>query len=433
MICRLALCLAVVALGVGLQAQSVGSVSADDSAGRVTDRIGALQAESDKLTSDARARLADLRILETERHRQIELVREAQDATTKGQASIESAAQRLLVLEAQRAAELPGMASQLTDMYKRGRTGYARLILSAGGIREFGRSMRAAVALLRLSQERVAHYRATIDALGEERVALQSETDAQRAREADALRARAAAVRAIANQVALLAKIDAQRDANARLAGELQIEQAGVTQPETTRVTGASTPAVTATLAPAGIAARAPAVAPAPAAARAPAATSGPGVATVTRAPRPTPAPATDTNRPPTPPAALTRALLWPVSGRVTGRFGRRLSAQEDALAANGIEIASREGNPVRAIEAGTVSFAGRSAGLGNLVIVDHGGNTLSLYGYLGSIAVNRDTVVNSGAELGRVGSGPSGGAALFLEIRIDGRSVDPVQWLRPL
>lgn len=144
MICRLALCLAVVALGVGLQAQSVGSVSADDSAGRVTDRIGALQAESDKLTSDARARLADLRTLETERHRQIELVREAQDATTKGQASIESAAQRLLVLEAQRAAELPGMASQLTDMYKRGRTGYHYFVTFGAG--HSGESCRACVA-----------------------------------------------------------------------------------------------------------------------------------------------------------------------------------------------------------------------------------------------------------------------------------------------
>jgi septal ring factor EnvC (AmiA/AmiB activator) len=67
------------------------------------------------------------------------------------------------------------------------------------------------------------------------------------------------------------------------------------------------------------------------------------------------------------------------------------------------------------------------------VVIVDHGANTLSVYGYLGSISVDRDNEVESGVELGRVGAMPSGEALLFLEIRIDGRSVDPVQWLRPL
>jgi septal ring factor EnvC (AmiA/AmiB activator) len=79
------------------------------------------------------------------------------------------------------------------------------------------------------------------------------------------------------------------------------------------------------------------------------------------------------------------------------------------------------------------VSFAGPLAGFGNLVIVDHGDNALSVYGYLGSLSVNRDDMVMSGAEIGRVGLAPAGTATLFLEIRIDGRSVDPIQWLRPL
>jgi septal ring factor EnvC (AmiA/AmiB activator) len=67
------------------------------------------------------------------------------------------------------------------------------------------------------------------------------------------------------------------------------------------------------------------------------------------------------------------------------------------------------------------------------VVIVDHGGNTQSLYGYLGSVSVKPTDPVRSGTELGRVGVDPAGSATLFLEIRIDGRSVDPVQWLRPL
>jgi septal ring factor EnvC (AmiA/AmiB activator) len=39
---------------------------------------------------------------------------------------------------------------------------------------------------------------------------------------------------------------------------------------------------------------------------------------------------------------------------------------------------------------------------------------------------------VDAGTELGRVGLAPAGPAALYFELRVDGRSVDPVQWLKP-
>jgi septal ring factor EnvC (AmiA/AmiB activator) len=90
------------------------------------------------------------------------------------------------------------------------------------------------------------------------------------------------------------------------------------------------------------------------------------------------------------------------------------------------------EGTPVRAVHPGTVSYASPFAAFGNLVIVDHGNNANSLYGYLASIAVSVGSVVDGGTELGRVGSAPAGRPALYFEMRVDGRSVDPVQWLRP-
>jgi septal ring factor EnvC (AmiA/AmiB activator) len=65
-------------------------------------------------------------------------------------------------------------------------------------------------------------------------------------------------------------------------------------------------------------------------------------------------------------------------------------------------------------------------------VIVDHGANNYSLYGYLGSVSAQRGTEVAAGAELGRVGRSPAGPPALYFEMRIDGRSVDPLQWLLP-
>jgi septal ring factor EnvC (AmiA/AmiB activator) len=247
--------------------------------------------------------------------------------------------------------------------------------------------------MLRVGEERIAQHRRTAQALGQERVTLEAELDARRERETEARLAQAAADKAVAERTGVLTRVDSQRDVNARLAGELQVEQARLRQQETGRIATADTPAVS-------------------------------------NAPAPPSSSALLTFGPTGPPRG---ALLWPVSGRITGRFGRRVAPTEDPSAANGIEIASREGNLVRSLHSGTVSFAGSLDGFGNLVIVDHGDNTQSVYGYLGAMSVNRDDVVMSGAELGRVGLAPAGTATLFLEIRIDGRSVDPVQWLRPL
>ena len=113
-------------------------------------------------------------------------------------------------------------------------------------------------------------------------------------------------------------------------------------------------------------------------------------------------------------------------------RFGQPSRRLGDATVRNGVEIAALEGSSVRAIHSGTVSFADPFTGFGNLVIIDHGADAYSLYGYLGAMSVTRGDPVDSGTEIARVGAAPSGPAALYLEIRIDGRSVDPVEWLRP-
>ena len=241
---RITLCITVFALGIGLRAQTANGVSAEEEARRITDRIRGLQAESDRLAGEARTLLADLRKLEAERNVQVQRVQDAQAAIVEIQTAIEGTAQRLLALEAQRIAQLPAMETQLVDMYKRGRSGFARLVLSAGGIREFGRATRAAAAMLRVSEERIAQHRGTAQALGQERAKLEAELDARRAREAEARLAQAAADKAVAERAALLTRVDSQRDVNARLAGELQVEQARLTQPETGRIAAADAPAV---------------------------------------------------------------------------------------------------------------------------------------------------------------------------------------------
>jgi septal ring factor EnvC (AmiA/AmiB activator) len=129
----------------------------------------------------------------------------------------------------------------------------------------------------------------------------------------------------------------------------------------------------------------------------------------------------------PIPLAPFRGALKWPVAGRMTGAYGQPANRLGGSAVRNGIEIAAPEGTPVRAVHAGTVGYADAFTGFGTLVIVDHGGNNYSLYGYLGSASVSRGDSVEEGTELGRVGGSPP---TLYFEMRIDGRATDPVQWL---
>jgi septal ring factor EnvC (AmiA/AmiB activator) len=84
----------------------------------------------------------------------------------------------------------------------------------------------------------------------------------------------------------------------------------------------------------------------------------------------------------------------------------------------------------VRAIHEGRVAFAGTFIGFGHLVIVDHGQAALSLYGHMASTAVRRGDRVEAGSTLGDSGRSPAGVPALYFELRVDGRPVDPLQWL---
>ena len=344
----------------------------------MNDRIRALQAEADRLAGQARTLLGDLRKLEVERQLQETRLRDARAAIDTGRAAIEVSNQRLAALDQQRVSQLPDLRAQLVDIYKRGRAGYARLLFASAGVREFGRSTRAVTALMNINQKRVADHQRTLDALQQERATLERELAALQAREAEAVEAQSAANRAVASRAALVGQIDARRDLNAQLAGELQVAHDQLTQQLASARAGRAVEPVSIPLAP------------------------------------------------------FRGALDWPVAGRVTGSFGERSGQFGASTVRNGIEIAAVEGTPVRAIHPGTVSYAEPFTGFGNLVIVDHGANTYSLYGYLSVIDVTRGAAVDDSTEIGQVGTAPAGPAALYLELRVDGRSVDPVQWLRP-
>jgi len=85
----------------------------------------------------------------------------------------------------------------------------------------------------------------------------------------------------------------------------------------------------------------------------------------------------------------------------------------------------------VRAVHGGVVAFAAPFSGFGTLVILDHGGGAFTIYGHLAEARVERGTRVSRAGVVGTVGLAPAGSAALYFEVRVDGRPADPLQWLR--
>jgi len=346
-------------------AQSPDRAVTDATARRVNERIRALQAEADRLASQSRTLLGDLRQLEIQRDIAAETVKTANATLAQTQAALQQATDRLTALDQQRESQLPDLKVRLVDIYKRGRGGYARMLLDVHGMREFARALRAVAALTTINDTRISEHRRTLAQMRQERDAMQQRTRELEAAAKGADRARLASQRAVAAREALLTQIDQRRDLNAQLAGELDVAYRRLQDQLANAAAGRPAEAVAVPL------------------------------------------------------ASFRGALDWPVAGRFT-------------RARNGIEISAPEGTPVAAVHPGTVDYADAFSGFGNMVIVDHGGNYFSLYGYLGSIDVARGDHVDAGAQLGRVGTAPTGPPSLYFELRVDGRSVDPLQWLKP-
>ena len=126
--------------------------------------------------------------------------------------------------------------------------------------------------------------------------------------------------------------------------------------------------------------------------------------------------------------------LSWPVIGSVTSGFGmRRHPILGGApLFHTGVDISASYGTPIRAAASGRVIFAGWYGGYGNMIIIDHGGNISTVYGHLSRIAVRSGEEVSEGDIIGYVGStGLSTGPHLHFEVRVNGKPVDPMNWLK--
>jgi murein DD-endopeptidase MepM/ murein hydrolase activator NlpD len=122
----------------------------------------------------------------------------------------------------QRINQLPDLKTQLIDVYKRGRSGYARMLFSAGDLREFARATRAVGALSAINDRRIEEHRKTLEAMRAERAAFEQKAKELQAKTAEARRAKSAADGAVASASELIRQIDSRRDLTAQYVGELQ-------------------------------------------------------------------------------------------------------------------------------------------------------------------------------------------------------------------
>lgn len=118
-----------------------------------------------------------------------------------------------------------------------------------------------------------------------------------------------------------------------------------------------------------------------------------------------------------------------PISGIITSRFGSRESIR--SFAHNGLDIAAPLGTEIKSACDGTVSIASYTGSYGNLVVVDCGNGVQIYYGHCSKLFVNVGDKVKAGDVIAAVGStGNSTGNHLHFEIKINGVSVDPQNYI---
>ena len=337
---------------------------------RATERLQALQREADRLAAEERTVIGDLRKFEVERQITAEELKQVDADAARVQTELDATGARMEALEVSARAELPELQQRLVEIYKLGQARYLRLLLSTPDLRRLGQSARTVAALAKLDRDRVATHAKTVAELKKERTALETRRAEFATLRAAAEKAQIAAQRAAQAKTDLIRDIDRRRDVNAQLSGELQAAQQKLQGTLRDLATGsAAEPA-------------------------------------------------------PLPLRPFRGALDWPVTGTVARRFG-------GGSAANGIEIAAPEGASAHAVHDGTVAFAGPFAGFGNLVILDHGAQTFSLYGDLLDIGVGKGQRLEHGQAVGTAGPIPSGSNGIYFELRVDAHPVDPLQWLK--
>jgi septal ring factor EnvC (AmiA/AmiB activator) len=121
--------------------------------------------------------------------------------------------------------------------------------------------------------------------------------------------------------------------------------------------------------------------------------------------------------------------LRLPVKGELIAKFGTK---RGDGPSWKGLFIKANEGAEVKAIAAGKVVFAEWLRGFGNMIILDHGGQYLSLYSNAQAVLKHAGDTVKAGDTIANAGnSGGNEETGLYFEMRFKGQVFDPMVWVR--
>lgn len=121
--------------------------------------------------------------------------------------------------------------------------------------------------------------------------------------------------------------------------------------------------------------------------------------------------------------------LLDPTTGTIAFRYAEPKA--KGLLKWDGIVISAPQDQPIQAVFDGTVVFADELQGLGNVAIVDHGNDYMTLYGFADFLVVETGQQVLIGETIGNVGNSVySDETGLYFEIRHNASTLDPLDWL---
>lgn len=126
--------------------------------------------------------------------------------------------------------------------------------------------------------------------------------------------------------------------------------------------------------------------------------------------------------------ASLRGKLKMPVKGELLASFGTK---RPEGPTWKGLFIKAAEGTEIRASAAGEVIFSDWMRGFGNLIIIDHGAQYMTIYGNNQSLLKRPGDRIRAGDVIATAGnSGGNEQSGLYFEMRHQGRALDPLTWM---
>lgn len=124
----------------------------------------------------------------------------------------------------------------------------------------------------------------------------------------------------------------------------------------------------------------------------------------------------------------LKKKLKLPIKGKIIHKFGKK--RPDTGIKWKGIFIKANEGDPVYAVAKGKVVFSDWLRGFGNIIIIDHGGDYMSLYGNNESLLKKQNDMIRGGDQIATVGnSGGNSSNGLYYELRKNSKPFNPLAW----